>query len=41
VGLSFTYTYNIPQALPGEPETLSDSTYLSGSLMYIIDLKPR
>jgi hypothetical protein len=38
-GLLFTYTYNIPKALPGEPETLSESTYLSGSLMYIIDLK--
>lgn len=38
-GLSFTYTYNIPKALPGEPNTLSESTYLSGSLMYIIDLK--
>lgn len=37
-GLSFTYTYNIPKALPGEPETLSESTYLSGSLLYIIDL---
>jgi hypothetical protein len=37
-GLSFTYTYNIPKALPGEPEALSASTYLSGSLLYIIDL---
>jgi hypothetical protein len=38
-GISFTYTYNIPKALPGEPLTFSESTYLSGSLMYIIDLK--
>jgi hypothetical protein len=38
-GLSFTYTYNIPKALPGEPLTLSESTYLSGSLTYIMDLK--
>jgi hypothetical protein len=37
-GLSFTYTYNIPKALPGEPEAFSESTYLSGSLLYMIDL---
>jgi hypothetical protein len=37
--LSFTYTYNIPKTLPGEPATLSESTYLSGSLLYLIDLK--
>lgn len=35
---SFNYIYNIPKALPGEPEALSESTYLTGSLMYIIDL---
>lgn len=40
-GLSFTYTYNIPKALPGEPLTLSESTYLSGSLIYLIDLKQK
>jgi hypothetical protein len=40
-GLSFTYTYNIPKALPGEPLTLSESTYLSGSIIYIMDLKRR
>lgn len=38
-GVSFSYTYNIPKALPGEPPTLSESTYLSGSLYYLIDLK--
>ena len=38
-GLSFSYTYNIPKALPGEPLTLSESTYLSGSLFYLIGLK--
>ena len=36
---SFSYTYNIPKALPGESLTLSESTYLSGSLIYFIDLK--
>ena len=38
---SFTYIYNIPRALPGEPEALSESTYLTGSLMYLIDLPSR
>lgn len=37
----FTYIYNIPKALPGEPEALSESTYLTGSLMYLIDLPSR
>lgn len=37
--LTFTWTYNIPKALPGETLTLSESTYLSGSLTYIIDLR--
>jgi hypothetical protein len=36
---TFSWTYNIPKALPGETLTLSESTYLSGSLMYIIDLR--
>jgi hypothetical protein len=36
---SFTCTYNIPKALPGEPLTLSESTYLSGSLIYLISFK--
>lgn len=38
-GFSFTYTYNIPKALPGEPLTISESSYLSGSLTYFINLK--
>jgi hypothetical protein len=38
---SFTYIYNIPKSLPGEPEALSESTYLTGSLMYVIDLPSR
>jgi hypothetical protein len=39
-GLTFTYTYNVPKALPGEPLTLSESTYLSGSVLYFLDLSP-
>ncbi len=31
-----SYTYNIPKALPGEPLTLSESSYLSGSVSYFI-----
>jgi hypothetical protein len=38
-GLTFTYTYNVPKALSGEPLTLSRSTYLSGSLIYFLDLR--
>jgi hypothetical protein len=38
-GFSVTYIYNIPKALPGEPQTLSESTYLTGSLMYLLDLR--
>ena len=38
-GFMFTYTYNIPKALPGEPLTLSESSYLSGSITYFIDLR--
>jgi hypothetical protein len=37
--LNFTFTYSIPQALPGEPATLSKSTYLSGSLTYLLSFK--
>ena len=36
---SFTYMYNIPKALPGEPLTISESSYLSGSLTYFINFK--
>ena len=38
-GFSLSYTYNIPTALPGEPLTLSKSSYVSGSLTYFISLK--
>ncbi len=38
---SFTYIYNIPKALPGEPASLTESTYLTGSLLYMIDLPSR
>jgi len=37
-GFSFTYTYNIPRALPGEPDVLSESSFLSGSITRFIDL---
>jgi hypothetical protein len=36
---SFSYTYNIPKALDKEPLTISESSYLSGSLTYFINLK--
>jgi hypothetical protein len=39
--LILTYAYNIPKALAGEPLTISESSYLSGSLTYFIDLKRR
>jgi len=38
-GFSFSYTYNIPKALPGEPLTISKSSYLSGSLTYFLGLR--
>lgn len=38
-GFSFMYTYNIPKALPGEPLTISESSYLSGGLMYFIGFR--
>lgn len=38
-GFSFTYTYNIPKALDGEPLTISESSYLSGSLTYFIGFR--
>ena len=34
-----SYTYNIPKALPGEPLTISESSYLSGSLAYFISTR--
>jgi hypothetical protein len=36
--LMLTYAYNVPKALPGEPFTLSESSFLSGSLTYFLDL---
>jgi len=38
---TFTYSYNIPKALPGETLTYSESSYLSGSLSYFIDPRSR
>lgn len=39
--LILTYAYNIPKALANEPLTISESSYLSGSLTYFMDLKRR
>ncbi len=39
--LVFTYAYNIPKALSGEPLTISESSYLSGSLTYYIGFKQK
>jgi hypothetical protein len=36
---SFSYTYNIPKALPGEPLQLSESGYLSAGLTYFISFR--
>jgi hypothetical protein len=35
----FSYAYNIPKALPGEPLTLSESSYLYGSISYFISTR--
>ena len=35
------YTYNIPKALPGEPLTISESSYLSGSISYFISTRKK
>jgi len=39
--LMITYNYNVPRALPGETLTLSESSYLSASLSYFMDLTSR
>jgi hypothetical protein len=39
--LILNYAYNVPVQLNDEPLTISESSYLSGSLNYFIDLKPR
>lgn len=36
---SLTYTYNIPKALPGETLVISNSSFLSASVAYFLDLK--
>lgn len=38
-GFAFSYTYNVPKALPGEPLLLSESSYVTGSITYFIALK--
>jgi len=35
----FSYSYSIPKSLPGETLTLSESSFLSASLIYSFDLK--
>lgn len=35
-GFSFSYTYNIPKALPGETLTIAESTYISASAMLLL-----
>ena len=39
--LIFTYAYNIPKALTDEPLTISESSYLSGSLTYYIGFRQK
>ncbi|MDL5047109.1 hypothetical protein QQ054_13880 [Oscillatoria amoena NRMC-F 0135] len=36
---SASYTYNIPKALPGETLTLSESGFVSASIMYLLPLR--
>lgn len=38
--LILTYAYNIPKALDGEPLTIGESSYISGSLTYFISFNP-
>jgi len=38
-GFAFSYTYNVPKALPGETLLFSQSSYLSGSITYFIEFK--
>jgi hypothetical protein len=38
--LMLTYAYNIPKALDGEPLTISESSFISGSLTYYISFNP-
>lgn len=38
---SASYTYNIPKALPGETLTLSESGFVSASIMYLLSLKQK
>lgn len=41
LNFSFSYTYNIPKALPGETLTLSKSSFLSASVTWLFSLKPK
>ncbi len=35
---NISYIYNIPKTLPGEPDTLEKSSYVTGGILYLIDL---
>lgn len=39
--LFLNYAYSIPKALPGEPFALENSSFVSGSFTYTIDILPR
>lgn len=39
--LNVSYTYNIPKALEGEVIIIPESTFLAGSLLYLIDFQPK
>lgn len=39
--VTFTYNYSIPKALPGEPDTFSESTFLAASISYYISIVPK
>jgi hypothetical protein len=41
MNFSFSYTYNIPKALPGETLTLAESSFLSASLSWFINLNTK
>lgn len=38
---TLSYNYNIPVSLPGEPLTLSESSFLSGSVCYFFDVSSK
>jgi len=38
---SFSYTYTIPKALDGEPLLLTESSFLSGGITYVLNFKKK